>query len=608
MRRLPRRAGLVRALHSLSGAKKVPPPGFIEPCLATSRASVPHGDQWIHEIKHDGYRAQAHLSGSTALVYTRRGYDWTDAFTSIADELHELPARSAILDGEIVVPDARGISDYHLLQGELAKGRSDRLVYYVFDVLYVEGFDLRAVPLIERKRVLSELLAQAPRLQRIRLSEHLEAEGRVVFEQACALHAEGIVCKDRHSPYRSGRQESWVKVKCRKSETYPIVAFVEKLGAKPRRIASLYLGRREDGRLLYAGKAQTGFKHEMLYTLRERLDPYIRKTSPLSVPIKKPKATWVEPVLDAEIEYSALTADKILRAPVFKGLRDDLLPARPSRRVHGASAPRVPQENILQLLPDAVVPGRAQLDAYWRKVSRRALRYLARRPLKLVRCVHGTTFYHRGPLPPIPPAVHQLKVQKREGGEGTRLWVDDLAGLLGLVAIGAIELHPWNSTVDDLEHPDVLVFDLDPGRGIDWRFVIDTAVAMRDLLRSEGLASWPKLTGGKGVHVMAPLARTLTHDEAHRYSRRLAERVAARDRARYTVAAASAERVGKLFIDYLRNGRGTTAVGTYSPRARPGFPIAAPVSWQALESGSVRPDMFTMQALPPSEKARSRRR
>ncbi len=603
-----------RAL-AVSGAVRAPYPGFIEPCLATPRAEVPRRGEWIHEIKHDGYRAQAHLLDSKAVMYTRRGYEWTDSFVSIAKALPELPARQVILDGEVVVPDARGVSDYHKLQEDLSRGRTDRLIYFAFDLLYLDGLDLRGVTLVERKRLLADLLVDVPENGRIQLNQHIEADASAVFKQACAMHIEGIVSRECSSLYRSGRQESWVKIKCIKTETYPIIAFVEKLGASPRRIASLYLGRWEGRQLLYAGKAQTGFKHRMLYELRERLDPYIRKTSPLSVLVKKPKATWVEPVLEAEIEFSALTADKVLRAPVFKGIREDLLakpppttqretlakpPPMSQRETLANTRTRVPKENILQLLPDAVVPSREELAAYWRKVAPKALPYIARRPLKLVRHTRGTTFYHKGRLPPAPAGVHEMKIQKREGGTGTRLWIEDLAGLLGLVEIGAVELHAWNSTVDDLEHPDMLVFDLDPGAGVEWSFVVETALAVRDLLKSEGLESWPKLTGGKGVHVMTPLqrrvgasGRRMTHDEAHRYSRRLAEQIAGTAPERYITSAATSQRAGRLFIDYLRNGRGTTAVATYSPRARPGFPIAAPTTWRRLERGA-RPNAFTM--------------
>ena len=580
------------------GAVRAPYPAFIEPCLATPGTALPSRGTWLHEIKHDGYRAQAHVRDGTPVIYTRNGYDWTPRFQLIADALAPLSAHQVVLDGEVVVMDERGVSDFHLLQDELAKNHPDRLTYLVFDLLYLDGFDVRRAPLAERQQLLSQLLGECfDKGDRIQLNPHIEAEASAVFEQACAMQLEGIVSKEIHSVYRSGRQDDWIKIKCAQSDTFPIIAFVEKLGASPRRIASLYLGRWDGDQLLYAGKAQTGFQQRMLYDLRERLDPYIRSTSPLSVPVKKPKATWVEPALLAEIEYSAMTAEQRLRAPVFKGIRDDLLAPRKGPKRKQTSAPvslPVPKANILQLLPDAVVPTQEQLVRYWRTVANAALPYIAKRPLKLVRHDRGITFYHKGALPPIPQGVHPLRIQKREGGTGIRLWVDDLAGLLGLVKMGAVELHTWNSTIDDLEHPDSMVFDLDPGPGVGSGFVIETALELRDLLTAEGLDSWPKLTGGKGVHVMVPIeARALTHDDAHRYSRNVAERMVSLHPDRLTTSASLSARDGRLFIDYLRNGRGTTAVATFSPRARRGFPIAAPTTWQELGQG-LRPDAYSI--------------
>ena len=264
----------------------------------------------------------------------------------------------------------------------------------------------------------------------------------------------------------------------------------------------------------------------------------------------------------------------------------------------------MPKENILQLLPDAFVPTRDEFVAYWRSVADRALDYLGRRPLKLVRSVHGTTFYHMGPLPPIPAGVHQLRIEKRKGGEGTRVWIDDEAGLLGLVQMKVVEIHPWGAKIDDIEHPDTLVFDLDPGEGVEWEFVVETAFRLRDLLVQEGLDSWSKTTGGKGLHIMVPIEAKLDWNPAHDYTREIAERLAASEPGRYTTSAAFSARPGELFIDYLRNGRGTTAIGAYSPRARPGFPVAAPMTWREVEHG-VRPDAFTM-AHPPRRTRRKR--
>jgi bifunctional non-homologous end joining protein LigD len=297
------------------GATLAPFPGFIEPCHPTLRQKAPSGGNWVHEIKFDGYRTQAHLRNAEPAIYTRRGYDWTRRFQPTADALAALSAKDLILDGEAVVADSRGMPDFGLLHADLAAGRQDRLLYYAFDLLYLDGFDLRGARLVERKRLLSELLAGAS--ERILYAEHLEGDGPEIHELACAMGLEGIVSKQQDASYCSGRTESWTKVKCGKRDAFPIVAFVEKLGAKPRRIASFYVGRREGDRLLYAGKVRGGFTEAEARDMREQLDPLIRKDSPLSEPVKKPKATWVEPVIEAEVAYSTVTENNLLREAVF---------------------------------------------------------------------------------------------------------------------------------------------------------------------------------------------------------------------------------------------------------------------------------------------------
>ncbi|MCK1616580.1 DNA ligase D [Bradyrhizobium sp. 159] len=580
------------------GAIKAAVPGYIEPCDPTLREKPPRGEDWVYEIKADGYRAQLHLQDEDAKVYSRNGLDWTEQFSSIAAGAHLLKANSAIIDGEAVVYGLGGLPDFQQLRRELGPKQSERVRYHAFDLLYLDGYDLRAVVYEDRKRLLERLLKDAP--ETFIYVEALAADGNEVFEEGCKLGLEGLIAKRLGEPYRSGRQETWAKLKCKKSETFPIVAFVEKLGARPRKVASLYVGRRENGQLLYAGKVRTGYTETTARELRERLDPLIRKTSPLDVAIKKPKATWVDPTVAIEVQYGALTDDGLLREAVFKGFRDDLA-------VRKVKAPRlvpsvtgrpklgVPRENILQLLPEAAAPSKEELADYWTRVWRKALPHLGHRPLKLVRHVHGTTFYHKGSLPKdIPAAVHQLRIQKREGGQGTRLWVDSLNGFLGLVEIGAVELHPWNATVEDFEYADRIVIDLDPGEDVDWDAVVETALDLRNLMKREGFETWPKLTGGKGIHLMAPLDHPVLHDKAHRVAHQLVTALAARHPDRYLLSA-QAKRRDRIFLDYLRNGRGTTAIGTYSPRAREGFPIAAPVTWKRIESG-VAPDAFTIHS------------
>jgi bifunctional non-homologous end joining protein LigD len=285
-------------------------------------------------------------------------------------------------------------------------------------------------------------------------------------------------------------------------------------------------------------------------------------------------------------------------------LRQELPGARTSIRIGAKrreAKPAALNESIQQLLPDAVAPDKEALRTYWNKVAKDALAYLGRRPLRLVRHVGGKVFYHQGRYPDVPEAVHQLPIEKRDGGEGVRLWVDSLDGLLGLVELDAVEIHPWGSTVNDIERPDGLVFVLEPGDEVDWRFVTAAAFAMRDLLKEEGLDSWPKLTG-TGVHVMAPIEPDLDWDEAHAYSRSIAERLAASAPDRYVTTATKAKRQGRLFLNWLSNSRGLTAIGAYSPRALPGFPVVSPVSWRDLERGT-RPDAFTLRK-PPARRSR----
>lgn len=316
-------------------------PAFIEPCQAAI-GKIPAVEGWAHEIKFDGYRAQAHINHDKVKLFTRRGHDWTDRFSSIAEALRTLPASTAILDGEIVVADPQGVSNFHWLQADLAARRTGRLMFCVFDLMYLDGFDLRDAPLRERRQALRELIGK--RNGRLLFSENIDTDSSTLMDRVCRMKLEGIVSKRLDAPYRSGRRDTWRKIKCQSSDTFPIVAFVEQLGANPRRVASLYLGHYDGEKLLYAGKAQTGYTVQSSCALRELLDPYIVRTSPLAVAVNKPRATWVKPVLQAEIQYSSLTADGLLRAPVYKGLRDDLnalgASEPPNARVRGARPKR----------------------------------------------------------------------------------------------------------------------------------------------------------------------------------------------------------------------------------------------------------------------------
>lgn len=521
---------------------------------------------------------------------TRRGYDWAQRFRSVGDAAKALHVQNAIVDGEIVVPGDKELSDFAALQAELAAGRSERMIYYAFDLLYLDGYDLRAAPLTARKQRLHSLLAAASQ-KRLVFAEEFSGDGETLHDRVCHAGLEGLVSKRRDSRYQSGRNESWLKVTCRKRDTFWVVGFIP---APAGAVSAIYVARRLDGEVVYAGKAATGFTGEAARELRRRLDPLRRKTSPLTRSIRKPKATWVEPELPVDLEYRGITGDGRLRHASFKGVRDDLTAGReaPNRNAAARLAYSVQRQ-----LPDAIVPGKDELRAYWRKAGKRALQYLAGRPLTLVRHVGGVTFFHTKRLPQLPAPVHSMHFEKREGGEGVRAYVTNVQGFLGLIDMDVVELHPWNDKVDDIEHPDQMVFDLDPGDNVPWQFVTATALSMRAMLQQKGLDAWPKGTGGKGLHVMVPIEPMQTHDEVSATAKRLAAQFAKTD-SRYTILSRVAGRRGKIFIDYLRNGRGQTAIGAFSPRARVNFPIAAPFSWTEVERG-LPSDAYTMQRLPP---------
>jgi bifunctional non-homologous end joining protein LigD len=573
--------------RTIEGARPGDYSSFVEPALATLRDRVPQGADWSHELKFDGYRAQLHVRGEDVRVFTRRGYDWTGKFTTIVAEAALLAANEAIIDGEVIVTDEEGNVSFGALVSDLRKGRTDRLTYYAFDLLYLDGFDLRPAAQSERRRVLAELLAASPRTS-IFFSEAVEIQRSKLFERICALGLEGIVSKDGNAPYRSGRTSSWIKIKCVKREALPIIGFVP----ATRTVAALYLGRWDGDELAYAGKVGTGFTEQTGRALRTQLDEVVVSKSPVKN-LRKPRAVWVQPVYEADVQYGEITDDGELRHASYKGL------AKSKVQVIEEPKPdaRLSRANVQRELEGAVAPAADVLRDYWRSVHEQALPYLGGRPLTLVRHAGGKVFFHKGGLPALPEAVHSLTIQKREGGEGTRLWVDSLEGLLGLVDLGVVEIHPWQARVSDIERADLIAFDLDPGDGVEWKFVTDTALLLHDFLQAEGLECWAKTSGGKGLHIMAPLQKPCSHDDARHFARELAEEFSSADE-RYITSSAPARRAGRIFIDYLRNGRGTTTVGAFSPRARIGFPVSMPVSWQEVAAG-VGADAFTVDSFTP---------
>ena len=583
-------------------------PVFVDPMLATLTAVPPSGGEWIHEIKFDGYRIQARLDGGECKLLTRKGLDWTPRFATIAAAVGNLAAGSALIDGEVVVEASSGVSDFSALQADLSAGRQDRMIYAAFDLLYLEGRDLRLLPLDERRRQLGTLLAELPDGTPLRVSEHVENDGEAMLRHACRLGLEGIVSKRRDAPYASGRGGSWLKAKCTQRQEFVVVGFTRST-ATAGAIASLVLALNGPDGLTLGGRVGTGFSTKEARHLLEGLAEAATKTSPLAG--KPPAAavrgvTWVEPRLVAEVEFRGWTADGLLRQASFKGLRDDkpveeVVREEPEDAVQDDDhTPELDLSGIRLTHPERVLweeqgITKLGLAEFYAGIADWVLPHVTNRPLSLVRCPSGAAkqcLFQKHRWEGLSPDIHPVDV----GDTEPMTYIEDLRGLVGLVQAGVLEIHPWGSRVGDIEHPDRLIFDLDPGEGVSWQAVIDGAVALRNRLEAAGLESFVKTSGGKGLHVVVPLVPTADWDTAKAFTKDVVEKLAADEPARYLATMAKAKRKGRIFLDYLRNGRGATAVAAFSTRARAGAPVSTPLAWSELGEG-IRADHFTVANL-----------
>jgi bifunctional non-homologous end joining protein LigD len=604
-------------------------PSAIEPSLATLVDAVPKGSQWIHEIKWDGYRLLAFLKNGKAQLKTRNGLDWTTRFPAIAKAIGGLSARAAILDGEAVVEDERGVSSFSALQQALSnstKGKAASAVFHAFDLLYLDGEDLRPLPLEERKTRLFKLIKPSGVL---RLSEHLAGSGPAVLRNACRLGLEGVVSKRRDLPYRSGRNGDWVKTKCTERQEFVIAGFVPSTAIK-RAVGSLVLGYYEGDRLIYAGRAGTGFTAEIARDLYKKLKPPTRKEPPFASKLdalQRRGVIFVEPRLVGEVEFRGWTADKVVRHAAFKGLREDKTVREVVQEKRAASRKRskptktklaetkpagtkpapagtVEVAGVTLTHPDRVLWAeqgvtKQGLAEFYVEIADWVLPHVVNRPLALVRCPSGaekSCFFQKHSWAGLSDFILRDKVRSDDGAEEVLL-VRDIKGIVALVQAGVLEIHPWGATIDKIERPDRLIFDFDPGEGTKWSDVIEGGRELRDRLKSLGLESFAKLSGGKGLHVVVPLTPRAGWDEVRNFARTLSEAMEADHGGRYLTKAAKSERAGKIFIDYLRNGRGATAVAAYSTRARVGAPVATPMAWDEL-SDAVKPNHFTVENLP----------
>lgn len=605
--------------------KKSTLPTDPRPQLATLHGEAPEGDGWLHEIKYDGYRLLVRVEDGTATVLTRRGKDWSDRFPGVAEAAAALPVDAALLDGEAVIVLGDGSTDFQALQealGKASRGR-DRLAFYAFDLLHLDGRDLTAVPLSERKEALRGILEDAP--EPLRYSDHVVGSGPAFFRKACEMALEGIVSKRADARYRPGRGRDWIKVKCQRRQEFVVGGFTEPSGARTG-LGALLLGVYRDGTLTYAGKVGTGFTADTLEALRAGLERIERKTSPFGegtpTGADARGVHWVTPKLVVEVEFTEWTRDGQLRHPSFKGVREDKPPEEITVEMPEDSDEEAPMASpttgggrtstsggdarvlgVRLSSPDRVLwpdqgVTKAALARYYEQVSAWMLPHVERRPLSLVRCPRGTDepcFFQKHPGDAVPDVVARVDIEEKSG-TGEYVYVTSAEGLVALVQIGTLEIHGWGSRVDRVERPDQMIFDLDPDEDLPWKEIVRAAREVRELLSEAGLESWVKTTGGKGLHVVAPLTRRAEFDEVKAFAGAVAQGMAERDPERYTANMSKAKREGRIFVDYLRNGRGATAIVPFSTRARPGAPVSVPVTWD--EVGRTRSDQFRLETLP----------
>nr|WP_047166539.1 DNA ligase D [Sphingomonas sp. Y57] len=566
------------------------PPAFRKPQLATLVDHVPTGGQWIHEIKFDGYRALIAVAGNRVKIFTRSGLDWTDRFAPLAEAVAALGLPPALIDGEIVSPGADGNPSFSSLQKAI-KGEGGSFELFAFDLLSLDGDDLTGLGTVERKARLAGLL---PRTHpTIHYADHVVGAGEKLFDAMCRAGQEGIISKRADGRYRSGRTTNWLKVKCTRRQEFVIIGW-SRSDSVGRPFRALLLAQQGEDGLVYAGKVGTGFDRETMEMLAAKFAARARRTSPAEVPRAEARgASWIRPDLVAEIGFAEFTHEGILRQASFIGLRSDKKAAevRPETPMPVEEVAQ-PDETLVKISnPDRVIFPEAKatkgdLARYYQAVGPIILPWLGHRPVSLVRCPQGRAkqcFFQKHDSGSFGEHVHHVPIKEKDGKTEDYLYVDDVAGILACVQMGTIEFHGWGSRVERIEAPDRMIFDLDPDVGLDFADVRKAAKDIRTLLSDIGLTSFAMLSGGKGVHVVVPLRPDAEWPAVKDFAHRFAEAMAQAEPDRFVATMAKAKRVGRIFIDYLRNQRGATAVVPYAARARENAPVAVPVAWNELD-------------------------
>jgi bifunctional non-homologous end joining protein LigD len=625
-----RSAEPVRAVRRGGG-----PPDFVPPSLATLHGAPPSSAEWVHEIKFDGYRIEARLDHGQVRLLTRKQLDWTHRFERIAKAVAALPADTALLDGELVVEDEKGVSSFSLLQTDLKDKRDDRFVYWVFDLLYLDGRDFTGEALTVRKAALRQLLKRQRRNGAIRYAEHFEEQGAEIFRHACEMNLEGIVSKLRDAPYRSGRSENFIKTKCHDEQEFVVAGFTPS-AAMPNAVGALTIAFHESGKLRYAGRVGTGFTHQTARDLWRRLSALRVDRPPLALPQdeRRKNVIWVKPELVVEAEFRGITHDGLLRQASFKGVREDkpareVVRERPvedampaNRKQMRKSAERKPRQRQTSSSPGAAPPRartasaqvavadvrlthpdrvywadagvtKQDLAEYYVTVWKLMAPHLIDRPLAIVRCpdgIAGECFFQKHIASNIKDSPLRHIVGSKEYDV---IAVEKLSDLIELAQFGALEIHVRGSQMGRLELCDRIVFDLDPGESVGWKEIVAAAQETRDRLRTLRLKSFVKLSGGKGIHVIVPVAG-VDWEATKRFAARVAAAMTADSPQRYLAKMTKSLRKGKIFIDYFRNSREATSVAVYSTRARAGAPISMPLSWDAL-ARTTSGNQFTLE-------------
>ncbi len=601
----------------LKKARKAEQPEKIFPHLATLANDPPAGDKWIHEIKFDGYRILAFIKDKNIRLISRNGKDWTHKFPDIADGLKRFPVNQAILDGEIVMLRKDGTSDFQGLQNALKQNSKKKLDYYLFDLPHCEGYDLTDSPLEDRKSLLQTLVSKTGGEDTvIRYSDHIRSSGDQMYRHSCSLALEGIISKDSGSPYVQKRSKTWMKIKCMKRQEFLVGGYSEPSGSRTG-FGALLLGYYEDNGFMYAGKVGTGFTEKTLTQLTHRLGELEQEKPAFDSPPKGAEAKdvhWIKPEVIVEVVFSQWTQEGHLRHPSFKGVREDKSPGEIVREVAFDDTGRA--SFSIKRSDNAVIRGikitnpdkilypeqgatKWTLAEFYEKISEHILPFIIKRPLTLVRCPRGRAkkcFYQKHINETMPDGVRGRKI-KEKNGTAEYIFINDIKGLLSLIQMGALEIHPWGSSEQNLEKPDMLTFDLDPGPGIDWKDIIEGAAILKDHLDALGLQSFVKTSGGKGIHIVIPIQRRTEWTQAKDFTKKIARDLERRYPNRFIASMSKAKRKGKIFIDYLRNGRGATSVAAYSTRAREGAPVSVPIRWDELTAG-IRPDSYNIENLP----------